>query len=197
MNGDVGVNGSWQNYKCSQSQFILLTIRSNLFHANSSLRFQKVLFDINRSGCSCHNPLSAALCFDYTQLTALYSTCNGLLSPALTAKLNGFEICLYRRCMLDRTRDFGSASWITYLRSVRVFLLINQISLCLIVRPQIIRFTTVIILTLYKAAEIYVSFLNNLLTPAMKSEKRWRLFSENVLGSGTMGNSSQWLSHSL
>lgn len=74
-----------------------------MFHANSSLRFQKVLFDINRSGCSCHNPLSAALCFDYTQLTALYSTCNGLLSPALTAKLNGFEICLYRRCMLVRT----------------------------------------------------------------------------------------------
>lgn len=79
MNGDEGVNGSWQNYKRSQSQFILLTIRSNLFHANSSLRFQKVLFDINRSGCSCRNPPSATLYFDYAQLTALYSACNGFL----------------------------------------------------------------------------------------------------------------------
>lgn len=79
MNGDEGVNGSWQNYKRSQSQFILLTIRSNLFHAKSSLRFQKVLFDINRSGCSCHNPPSTTLYIDYTQLTALYSTSNCLI----------------------------------------------------------------------------------------------------------------------
>ena len=91
MNGDEGVNGSWQNYKRSQSQFILLTIRSNLFHANSSLRFQKVLFDISRGGCSCHNPLSAIFCFDYTQLTALYSVRGDLLNPTPTPKLNEFE----------------------------------------------------------------------------------------------------------
>lgn len=194
MNGDEGVNGSWQNYKRSQSQFILLTIRSNLFHANSSLRFQKVLFDINRSGCSCHNPLSAALCFDYTQSTALYNTCNGLLSPALTHKLNGFEICLCRRCVLVKTPGL----WFS-LRSPEIcaYFFINKISFRLLLIPQIIRFTMVIIITPHKAREICVSFPNNLLTPAMESEKRWWLFSENVLRSGTMENSSQWLSHFL
>lgn len=45
------------------TQFILRTIRSNLLHANSSLRFQRIFFNINSS---CHSPLSASLYFHYT-----------------------------------------------------------------------------------------------------------------------------------
>lgn len=188
------MNGSWQNYKRSQSQFILLTIRSNLFHANSSLRFQKVLFDINRSGCSCHNPPSATLHYYYTQLTALYSTRDGFLNPSLTPKWN---ICL------QRLRENKLSQDVTQIPGCRFCLAQNltwNFFMCRIffLRPHTIRFTTVIILTGYKAMQEYVSFFQQPLNSS-RSYENWKndgdFFRGNVLGCGTMEYSSQWLSH--
>lgn len=175
---------AWQNYKRSQSQFILLTIRSNLFHANSSSRFQKVFFDINRSGCSCHNPPSATLHFDYTQLAALYSTSDGFLSPPLTPKRK--SVCVQATSSASRTTIAQNSTWNLSFYSPD---------------PHTIRSTMVIIIAGYEATrKMCKLFSDNLLTPAtaMKTEKTMgRLLSENVLGAGTMEYSSQWLSHFL
>lgn len=175
------MNGSWQNYKRSQSQFILLTIRSNLFHANSSLRFQKVLFDINRSGCSCHNPPSATLHYYYTQLTALYSTSDGFLNPSLTPKWN---ICLHRPRWdkLSRVITQTPGRWLSRVQNLTWNFFTCRIFFFL--PPHTIRFTTVIIWTGCKATQEYVSFFPTTfkLQPQLrKLEKWWRLFQRECL----------------
>lgn len=101
--GEGGLGSGWGVWVLAdrianawQSQFILLTIRSNLFHAKSSLRFREVLFDTNRGGCGCHHPLGDTLHYYYTQLTDLHCTVPVMLhlNPCRTPQWN---ICLWLR----------------------------------------------------------------------------------------------------